>query len=81
MKILIIDDSKEDRDLVITYIHKTNDISNLETDESNCLQDALLKIKNNKYDVIILDLILPETDGIDTIQKVQNSLNEKKACK
>lgn len=74
MKILVVDDSKEDRDLAITYIHKSNSIKNIVTDESNCLNDALSKIEKNNYDVILLDLALPETDGLDTIQQIQNAL-------
>jgi CheY-like chemotaxis protein len=76
MRILIIDDSIEDRDLVITYIHKSNSISDITTDESNCLQEALQKIEKNDYDVILLDLILPETDGLDTIREVNKFLEK-----
>lgn len=75
MKILVIDDSREDRDLAITYIHQTNSIPNVTADESNCLQNALEKIQENDYDVIILDLALPETDGIDTIKAIQQFLD------
>lgn len=76
MRILIIDDSKEDRDLVITKISKNNSIPNVIADESNCLASALEKLKNNNYDVIILDLALPETDGLDTINEVVAFLEE-----
>ncbi len=76
MKILVIDDCKEDRELAITYIHKTNSIPNISADESNCLEDALNKIEKNYYDVIILDLMLPRIDGIDTIKKVQSFLQK-----
>ncbi len=76
MKILVIDDCKEDRELAITYIHKTNSIPNISTDESNCLEDALNKIEKNYYDVIILDLLLPRSDGIETIKKTQSFLRK-----
>ncbi len=76
MKILVIDDCKEDRELAITYIHKTNTIPNILTDESNCLEDALNKIEKNYYDVIILDLLLPRSDGIETIKKTQSFLRK-----
>lgn len=76
MKILVIDDSREDRDLAITYIHRANSIPDITADESNCLQSALEKIAENDYDVIILDLALPETDGIDTITEIKNFLEQ-----
>ena len=76
MKILVIDDSKEDRDLIITHIKKSRKKEKITTDESNCLEDALKKIKLNNYDVIILDLILPKTDGIETVKKVVEHLKK-----
>ena len=76
MRILVIDDSREDRDLAITYIHKANSIPDMTTDESNCLEGALEKLKENDYDVILLDLILPETDGLDTIKEIQKFLEK-----
>ena len=76
MKILVIDDSREDRDLIITHIKKSSKKETVTTDESNCLKDALKKIKTNNYDVIILDLILPESDGINTVKTITKYLKE-----
>lgn len=76
MRILIIDDSKEDRDLVITKISKNNSIPNISTDESNSMKTALEKLGENDYDVIILDLALPETDGLDTINEINEFLQK-----
>lgn len=76
MKILVIDDSKEDRDLIITYIKRSSKKETIKIDESNCLSNALEKIKINMYDVIILDLVLPESDGIETVKKIQKELKD-----
>jgi len=78
MKILVIDDSAEDRDLIITHIKKSTKKENIITDESNCLNDALNKIKTNYYDVIILDLVLPESNGIETVKTVVSCLKKLK---
>ena len=74
MKILVIDDSKEDRDLIINYIKKIN-MENTIIDECNCLNDGLTKLSSN-YDAIILDLALPETDGIETIEIILEHLEK-----
>jgi len=66
MKILVIDDSKEDRDLIINHIKKIE--KNITIEECNCLKEGLKKLSASNYDAIILDLALPETDGIDTIE-------------
>jgi len=79
MKILVIDDSKEDRDLILTHIKKINKTikePTIEIEECNCLKDALNKLIFSSYDIIILDLILPETDGIKTIEKVIEHLQK-----
>lgn len=76
MKILVIDDSKEDREIAITRINKTNLIPDMTADESDCLKAALEKLGENEYDVIILDLALPETDGLDTINEVNKFLEK-----
>jgi len=68
MRILVIDDSKADRELIITHIKKFKKRKKIETDECNCLKDGLNKLKSFHYDVIILDLVLPESDGIKTVK-------------
>lgn len=70
MKILLIDDSREDRDLIITHIKKSKSRQEVLTEESNCLKDAFKKLDGNNYDVIILDLVLPESDGVETVKKI-----------
>lgn len=78
MKILIVDDSREDRELIVTYIQRSTKSKKISTsvDQSNCLQDALDKIKVHNYDVIILDLALPESDGVQTIKAIQDALSK-----
>jgi DNA-binding response OmpR family regulator len=75
MKILVIDDSKEDRDLIINYIKKIEK-ADITVDECNCLERGLNKLSKNNYDAIILDLALPETDGIETIEKTLEHLDK-----
>lgn len=75
MHILLIDDSKEDRDLIVNLIKRMKTKYDIFVSESNCLKDALYKIKETTYDAIILDLILPESDGIDTIKTIVDNLH------
>jgi DNA-binding NarL/FixJ family response regulator len=75
MKILIIDDSKEDRDLIINHLKQMNGRV-MVCDESNCLQDGLKKMASTTFDAIILDLGLPETDGIETVETTLEHLEK-----
>lgn len=74
MNILVIDDSKEDRDLIINHIKKIE--KDITTNECNCLKEGLKKISSFNYDAIILDLALPETDGIDTVEAIIEHLDK-----
>ena len=76
MKILIIDDSKEDRDLIINHIKKMEKTKKTHVDESNCLRDGMHRIDHFSYDAIILDLALPESDGLETVEIIMDQLKK-----
>ena len=71
----MIDDSKTDRDLIIKHIEKIEK-RKIEVDECDCLAEGQRKLLSFNYDAIILDLALPETDGIDTVQAIMEHLNK-----
>jgi len=70
MKILIIDDNPADRNIIQDYINITDETTKIITEECPCLTEALNKLEKNQYDIIILDLGLPESTGIETIKLV-----------
>ena len=74
MKILIVDDCKEYRDVISAHVRKTKSHDEVECEQSHCLTDALEKLRINYYDSIILDLCLPETDGLETVNTVVHFL-------
>lgn len=74
MKILLIDDSKEDRDLFINHLKKIE--KNIEIDECDCLDKGLKHLSSFNYDAVILDLALPETDGLETVQTTIDHLDK-----
>ena len=76
MRILIVDDSSADRDIIIEHIKVSEKKQKTIIDESCCLKDAFEKISFNDYDVIILDLRLPESNGIETIETMQEELKK-----
>jgi len=71
MKILLIDGCQADRKIIIKHInHAELNNETIEIHESSNLTEAFNKIGNNNYDTIILDIGLPESDGIETIKIV-----------
>jgi two-component system nitrogen regulation response regulator NtrX len=66
-KVLIVDDERSIR-------HTLRDILEFEkytVDEAGDGMEALVKIKQNQYDVIILDIKMPKMDGMDALDKIQ----------
>ncbi len=67
-KILIVDDDKSIR----STIREILEFEKYEVDESTDGLDCIVKVKQNKYDVIILDIKMPHMDGMEAIEKIQN---------
>jgi DNA-binding response OmpR family regulator len=76
MKILVTDDSKEYRDLIITLIRQFEARETIEIDEANSIEKTLDKLNSNNYNAIILDLNLPKSTGLTTVKTVSNYLKE-----
>jgi two-component system response regulator HydG len=68
-KILIVDDDPMFRIMLRTFLLKNNyDIS-----EASNGKDCLRKIKAEAYDVILTDLRLPDTTGLDLLDEIKES--------
>jgi len=61
-RILIADDETQMLELIRAYLEK----SNLIVDEAADGIEALAKFNSNSYDCIILDVMMPEKDGLST---------------
>ena len=64
MKVLIVDDEL----LTIKNLKYSFEQDNYEVESTDDSNEALKKITTTDYDIIILDLILPETDGLEVCQ-------------
>lgn len=70
-KILIIDDDIKLTDLLKDYLAKFN----FESREFDNPEKALNHLKTNSYDLIILDIMLPEMDGYETLREIRKTSN------
>lgn len=66
-KILVVDDEERIRRLIRMYLEREE----YEVEEADNGADALEKSLNNNYNVILLDLMMPEMDGIDVCKELR----------
>ena len=68
--ILVVDDDDGIRDLVKQYLNEKNYLVTTATDA----EDAQEKVKIIKYDLIVLDIMMPGKNGLDFTKENRNNL-------
>lgn len=77
VKVLIVDDYREIRNLYTDLLQKKGYI--VEGVESATL--AVKKILQDGYDLVLLDLLMPEKDGLWVLDQIKNNLPQKQKSK
>lgn len=67
-KILVVDDEDRIRQLLKMYLQRENYI----VEEASTGNEAYQKIIDNTYDLVLLDIMLPEMDGWEICKKVRD---------
>lgn len=73
-KILVVDDTIFN---IVTMKIMLKCIKLLNIDEAYNGQQAIDKVKKNKYDLIIMDMDMPVMDGIQTTKKLKEMMSKK----
>jgi DNA-binding response OmpR family regulator len=68
MKLLLVEDNKELANTIITYLKTEGNIC----EHAPTFFEAIDKIVIYKYDVIILDLMLPDGNGLNVLKELRN---------
>ncbi len=71
MKILIVDDELLIRNVIKEYC-KNEDYQTFEAENG---EEALKILKNNKIDLVILDIMMPKMDGFETLKVIREEKN------
>lgn len=71
MKILIVDDEANIRLMIREYA----ELEDFEVDEAEDGMAAVAKAKENKYDLIIMDVMMPRMDGFSACEEIRKAQN------
>ena len=69
-KILVVDDSALMRRVICDIINADSDFRVIDVSADG--EDAYKKIKNNPYDLVVLDMILPKLTGVELLERLYN---------
>lgn len=73
MKVLLVEDEEFIRDLFKRQL----DLSGFTTDAFGTGQDGLSAITKNAYDLVLLDIMLPDINGLQILQNIRQNPNTK----
>jgi signal transduction histidine kinase len=71
VNILLVDDDPQDRRLVKVILGKSPSPGQYGVETAGTLSDAARCLTNGAYDIVLLDLNLPDSSGIDTVQRAR----------
>lgn len=71
MRVLVVEDEPDIRRLLRAYMEKEG----FTVQETNNGQRALSMVKENQYDLVILDIMIPEVDGLSVCQRIRKHSN------
>jgi len=72
-KILLI----EDEDIIVNFLERKLKKSGFEVETAKDGKEGLLKIKQANPDIILLDLVLPQINGFEILEKIKEDENLK----
>lgn len=71
-KVLLVDDEKDFLDAMVERMGARD----MDVSTANTVQEALKKIEGESYDAVVLDLMMPEMDGLQALQALKKKRPE-----
>ena len=70
-KILIVDDESKIREIIKKYA----EFEGYQTEEADNGMDAVIKCRKNNYDLIVMDIMMPDLDGFSAVKEIRKTKN------
>ena len=70
-KILIVDDESKIREMIKKYA----EFEGYKTEEADNGMDAVIKCRKNNYDLVVMDIMMPDLDGFSAVKEIRKTKN------
>ena len=74
--LLVVDDSATMRQLLCMTLTRVDGITQANITEASDGREALDKLKNGRFDLVLTDIRMPRMDGLEFIRSVRSELND-----
>jgi two-component system cell cycle response regulator len=72
---LLVEDNQDHANILIGFLSRIESIS-LDIETVPCLDEAVNRIKDGNFDIVLLDLMLPDSKGMKTFYKLHEQIPE-----
>jgi two-component system chemotaxis response regulator CheY len=74
---LVVDDSATFRQLLCMSLSRLDGVTESDITQAVDGEDALNKVKDGRFDIVLTDIRMPNMDGLEFVKRVRNDLNRK----
>ncbi len=76
MKILVVDDDEQ----ILRFVSKALAENDMEIDTASDGREAIERLARDAYSVLLLDVLMPEVDGLQVLMELKKSPPDKMPC-
>lgn len=72
IRLLLVEDNEQDAEFIAMMLQRSRELS-VSVDQANSLGQAIEHLEQNTYDIVLLDLGLPDSFGTDSVVRIRES--------